>query len=806
MKSYLKTISLIVIVSVLISGYPAISFATTMKIVTIKDFSEVVSLNNGYSLPKTVTATMSNNTTHKFAVTWNPKTADTSKIGTYIFMGTVKGYAKKVKLTLKVEKAQTKIYNDPELARAVSLGIGSYAPNKTVTYKQFFSMLDSVIKLSNTDVYKKWIKELPKARISNNTMKREEGMLATYLAAKALGADYNATDSEWWKINEIIGEAWNQMSWNYPLLSGWDEPVQLDSYKWNNHMVAAYFFSMGRTSKLTDETIFDYDSRKNSMRPSEAFTYEEALYAAVRLYYSGIKVTDRVLSSEDKKILNLADQRRNAILNSKTTVKITGTAYYVSNSGNDNNDGLKPETAWATIAKVNRMDFKPGDGIFFERGGLWREIPKYRDSITYSAYGEGPKPKIYGSPENGADPKKWSLLEGSKNIWVFYRDMYDTGCIVFNDGESWATRKNALWNGSKYVELLDKSKPIDIKKLDNLNFISLPDYSGYSTKEAKLSLDKKGKLYLRCDAGNPGSIYSSIEFLSNPMQNENGGEHVLVHVGVDSVVDNLCLMYGNQCGIFLSGNSTVQNCELAWIGGCILEFNSSSFLGQDVDAAIRAGDGITMTNGSNNLAINNYIHHIYDNGLAEETGPWYSDKDRNAQNNTYKGNLVEYCSGGLCIADWASIHTDTYNKPLYSDFIIEDNYFMYTGYGWSHQGSDEDWGQAFSDPNMGNSSIYFAFPPDTCTNINVINNVFYLSKFSLVGGREMILPDRNVALDYDVNFSGNTYVQNTFGLLATWGKGEEEGVSQKYNYNLYAQKTVHDVLGDKTGFVLPLDK
>lgn len=813
MKPQKRFLALVLIASLLFSLLPDTALAAALKITTIKDISASVYVNQSYSLPATVKASMSDKTTRKVTVTWKPATADTSKTGTYTFKGTVKNYSKQVLLTLKVTAAPS--YTDPELARAVSLGIGNYADNKTVTYKQFFSMLDSAVKLSNPKVYQEWVKDFSQARTSENTMKREEGMLAVYFAAEALGPDYYNPDAEWWLTDEKIGRSNRGLTWNYPLFPNWDKPsLQWKGMdQWDNHITAAYFYSMGKVSKYSNATIFDYDANKNSMRPTEPFTYEEALRAAVRLYYSGLQVTDRIPSEDDTKLLNQADQRRNAIRNSKTAVKITGTAYYVSNSGNDNNDGLTPETAWATIAKVNSKEFNPGDGIYFERGGLWREIPRYRDNITYSAYGEGPKPKIYGSPENGAAPEKWKLLDGTNNIWVFYKDMYDTGCIVFDDGKSWATRKNEFWNGSRYVELLDNSKPIDPSNLDNLHFLSSPDYTGYSSKEAALALDKKGKLYLRCDAGNPGSVYHSIEFLSNPMLNANGGEYALIHVGANSVVDNLCVMYGNQGGIALTGydsqaggNSVVQNCEVAWVGGCIVWFNASSFLGRDQNAAIRAGDGIGIAGGSDNIVTGNYVHHTYDNGLIEETGPWYNDKERFAKNNTYKGNLVEYCSGGVCIADWASVHTENYNNPLYDDFLIEDNYIMYTGYGWSHQGVDEDWGQTNALPNMGNSSIYFAFPPKSCTNINVINNVFYLSKYALVDGREKILPGKNVAQNYDVNFSGNTYVQNTLGLLATWGIGKDESISQKYYYDLFTQKTVIGVLGDKTGKVLPTDK
>lgn len=49
----------------------------------------------------------------------------------------------------------------------------------------------------------------------------------------------------------------------------------------------------------------------------------------------------------------------------------TAATYYVSNNGSDANDGLSPETAWKTIARVNQDTYIPGDKILFERGGEW---------------------------------------------------------------------------------------------------------------------------------------------------------------------------------------------------------------------------------------------------------------------------------------------------------------------------------------------------------------------------------------------------------------------------------------------------
>jgi hypothetical protein len=81
----------------------------------------------------------------------------------------------------------------------------------------------------------------------------------------------------------------------------------------------------------------------------------------------------------------------------------SGASYYVSPLGSDSNSGLSPAAPWQTVAKVNGFAFQPGDKIFFQRGGEWRESLNVPSSgtagnpIAFADYGSGAKPKFWGS-------------------------------------------------------------------------------------------------------------------------------------------------------------------------------------------------------------------------------------------------------------------------------------------------------------------------------------------------------------------------------------------------------------------------
>ena len=172
-----------------------------------------------------------------------------------------------------------------------------------------------------------------------------------------------------------------------------------------------------------------------------------------------------VLSAEKDAELRADLQARiDEILNTETEIihsdtyipgeTYTGTAYYVSNDGDDSNDGLTPETAWRTLTKVMELNgyfgeretmFQPGDAVFFRRGDIFRlsELGEFApldirmDGITYSAYGEGEKPIITASSENGTGAEKWQLVyeddtgKNGGNHQTFHAAFCNDAC---NDG------------------------------------------------------------------------------------------------------------------------------------------------------------------------------------------------------------------------------------------------------------------------------------------------------------------------------------------------------------------------------------
>lgn len=98
-----------------------------------------------------------------------------------------------------------------------------------------------------------------------------------------------------------------------------------------------------------------------------------------------------------------------------------GQAYYVdSRAGNDESPGISPETAWASLERVNGADLKPGDTVCFACGARWRGtlVPVSGEKgspVTYTSYGEGEKPLFLGSVGKSR-PDDWERV--GENLWA----------------------------------------------------------------------------------------------------------------------------------------------------------------------------------------------------------------------------------------------------------------------------------------------------------------------------------------------------------------------------------------------------
>lgn len=684
------------------------------------------------------------------------------------------------------DSVQTSITQPPfgeEVLIADSLGFKIWSADK-VSYSEYYSLLDHVVEITQPERLQEWKKLNIDARSAKNIVSRSSSMVALFNLAEFLGDKYycyNDPENIIWDNCPWETSEWNPDPYWGDLLrfaKGFNGKLEEDG---SNYGGDAYFYSMGRVSLRSGKSVFD--GAGTSMRCKEALTSEEAICSVLRLYESALSPSKRIPDETDRFVISEADRRKQEILNAKTEIVSTGNCYYVSVNGDDHFSGNSPESPWRTLEKVSNASLQSGDTVFFKRGDIWRgESLCIKPGVTYSAYGDGAKPAFYGSPENGASPEKWSLLDGTDNIWVYDKDILECGYIVIDGGLSAFKIAPYLEHG-EYTMPDGSGRSFDIREAltQDLMFYSEDD-SFVRNIDVYTEYKRPGKLYLRCDKGNPGSVFSSIEFC--PWMNEDTSHRGIIYAKNDTflhrdmiTIDNLTVKYTGVYGINLAGSTvTVQNCEVGWIGGCITNYVEPYNM-------IRFGNCVGSFGDIDGYRVLNcYLYQALDSGISDE-GMVPESNTSHHKNIEYSNNVIENCVFGIEMF----IGNDDPSVEIEMEEIkISNNLIMDTGFGFGSNRQYRTW----------DSHAAIMMHPN-CTNIRnmmVENNVFYRSKTFLLCN----LIKSNCE---EAQFSGNTYVQDNIGILCLW---LIEDQNREFLFNHQAEDTVKTVVKDNTATVAKL--
>ena len=336
--------------------------------------------------------------------------------------------------------------------------------------------------------------------------------------------------------------------------------------------------------------------------------------------------------------------------------------YYISNSGCDENDGRTPETAIRSIARLETLTLAPGSFVCFERGGVFRGKFTAQTGVTYTAYGEGDKPKIYGSPFNGAEHGEW--VEVADKVWRYSEKFTDDiGTLVMNAGEAHGIKIILTYTEDGVIETVSKKPWNGWEGLsEDLSFYH--DLGG-----AVVENPEGGYVYLRCEAGNPAKVWNQIEFNTRRNIIKGGGNN-------DFTVDNLCIMYGGSHGIGTGTirNLTVTNCEIGWIGGSLQFYRDGR--------PTRFGNGIEIYGGCVNYRIDHcYVYECYDAGITHQLSSG-GTQECIQKDVYYTNNLIERCIYN--IEYFIGKPANDAHRAM-SEIYMHDNILVDAGYGFGKQ-------------------------------------------------------------------------------------------------------------------------
>lgn len=314
-----------------------------------------------------------------------------------------------------------------------------------------------------------------------------------------------------------------------------------------------------------------------------------------------------------------------------------GTNYYITNSGNDANNGLSPATAWQHISKVNAFTFSSGDSILFNRGDSF--VGKLTivnsgtagNNIVISAYGTGVKPLITGFRTPG------TFVNTIGNIWVatdslgvlVQNTVYINGALrgmarypnspttLFTTGTLTTTTIPTGLTGTPNYSGANVSILIHNWEVDR-SIVSSQSGGTLNLSTPLTATTTAGTWYflqnlpLMCDVQNEwadssGKLY--VYSTSLPLV-QTSAVDTTIHVKNKSYItfDNLSISGANNVGLALDTctNITVQNCTFKDIGANAVSGRQSTYIDFEFDSIRNClNDGLFFGIGANgNITVN----------------------------------------------------------------------------------------------------------------------------------------------------------------------------------------------------------
>lgn len=483
---------------------------------------------------------------------------------------------------------------------------------------------------------------------------------------------------------------------------------------------------------------------------------------------------------------SLFESRKQAILQTKDQCTVKGTTYFVSNAGDDANDGTSPDRAWASLKKVSEAYLYPGDGVRFRRGDIFRGKVTAKAGIFYGAYGEGDKPKLYGGEMPLADPSLWVEADAEHHIWRCTEKLLDAGTLVFNEGQAHARKLIPGYRDGQFVCRDDESRPFVMSEQMTQDLDLYWHYDTYLTRTPSKNKDfpipfmwekSVGDLYLRCDQGNPGEVFESIESVARVHMFNVGNKS-------NVTIDNLCIKYVGMHGVSGGGHVsglTVTNCEMGWIGGTIQHYAGTdpNYPEGDRGSVTRFGNAVEIYGGCDRYRVShNYIYQVYDAAITHQIT---TSKKVTMTDILYRDNLIEDCVYGI---EYFLNQVNGESESIMDGVVMENNFIRRGGCGWGQQRHNTNTpalikGWSFTNP---------------ARNYAVRNNIFDRCAYRLL---HLVARDASSC----PIMSGNTYIQYKGGMLGQYG-GNADAEPPIHNADSNAVQTIEQIFGDKTATVI----
>ena len=499
-----------------------------------------------------------------------------------------------------------------------------------------------------------------------------------------------------------------------------------------------------------------------------------------------------------------------------------GVSFFVSNSGDDLNDGLSPKSPWKTINKVNKElqggVISKGDNIYFKRGCIWNEgsivlrsTAGYESNkMVIGAYGNGPKPIIANSNGNhviyldSGGCGHW-LIEnievgksGSIGILFNQGNIYDLTLnnIILNQGNGCVLYhldtyevKNCVFDGGGLAIQGSFDYPICNGKIIDCTFSNSRDgltihktgsfdvgpnhliinCVGYNCSENGFDITSGENIYLiNCESYNnkgPGFLidHNPVNvFLDDCYSHDEGGSCLYISESDNVVVRNSIFCNQGGSGFILYGDRNNPN-----VGN--ISFYNNDFI-------FYYGENIgEIEPYANDLVFKNNIFVS-----LNESGPKSFIKYTNGANTS---NTFSNWSGNI----WWQVGGISEDERFWDDNVVGSQMNFSDWLSLTEVSGEEMVDPKFKDPFFGDFSLsvdspavdsgnFLSFLVGSCFNsqyISVVDSSYFCDGFGLFEGDFVFVGD-----DFNLEVVDVDYLNNFVKIdrVISWLDGEPVGL------------------------------
>ena len=320
--------------------------------------------------------------------------------------------------------------------------------------------------------------------------------------------------------------------------------------------------------------------------------------------------------------------------------------YYLSNSGDDNNEGTIA-SPWATLNKISNTSLFPGDKVYFNRGDRFdghfvvNGSGEENNPIVITSYGNGVQPIISGEvgAASGGDYKEAILIENNDNITIedieVRNDRTATRSGV-NDTDSFGI---SIHNGSEAVMKNFIFRNITVKNVfavepvldrDSFDAIQVSGIRFTCSRNIEVGKEKNIQNILIED-----SYFTNLQRLGIQFKH-NGGN---AGIGDDQINRNKDIIVRNNEFYYNGGTAVLPNATY----NCLIENNIFDHPGASTDPRMPArGSSVWNINCINTVV--QYNMCLSTRGYLDSYGIHI---DLNNENTFVQYNYMEDCEGGF---------------------------------------------------------------------------------------------------------------------------------------------------------------